>query len=182
MKRFRFVACLVLIAVFTLSCAHLGGVGQKGPVVSRIMEKGELVVGTAGSMPPLNMTTKDGEVIGLEIDLANILAGAMKVNLKIETMPFAELLPALESGKVDIILSGMTMTPDRNLKVAFSGPYYESGKACLTKKQNLASAKTPVLNSPNVTIAALEGSTSQYFVEEVLPQAKLVPTKDYDAQ
>lgn len=62
------------------------------PVLDRIMSTGELVVGTAGSIPPLNMTTKDGVIIGLEIDLANDMAARMGVKLRLETMPFAELL------------------------------------------------------------------------------------------
>ena len=72
--------------------------------LDRIAQSGQLVVGTAGSMPPLNMTTKDGKVIGLEPDIANEIAVAMGVKATFKTMPFSELLPALEAGKVDIVL------------------------------------------------------------------------------
>ena len=106
-----------------------------------IVQKGELVVGTAASMPPLNMTTKKGEIIGFEIDLARMMASAMGVKLRVEPMEFSKLLPALENGKVDMVLSGMTITPARNLKVAFVGPYFISGKAFLTKIETIAKAK-----------------------------------------
>jgi polar amino acid transport system substrate-binding protein len=96
-------------------------------------------------------------------------------------MEFSKLLPALENGKVDMVLSGMTITPARNLKVAFVGPYYISGKAFLTKIETIAKAKDATeVNSPNVRLTALRGSTSQYFVEQVLPKVQLVPAKDYD--
>jgi polar amino acid transport system substrate-binding protein len=98
-----------------------------------------------------------------------------------EAMPFSTLLGALEAGKIDMILSGMTMTPGRNLKVAFVGPYYISGKAFLTKNKKIASAShTSDIDSPDNTLVALEGSTSQHFIEGVLPKSKLVTAKDYD--
>ncbi|NIQ91423.1 MAG: transporter substrate-binding domain-containing protein, partial [Deltaproteobacteria bacterium] len=82
---------------------------------------------------------------------------------------------------VDMVLSGMTITPARNLKVAFVGPYFISGKAFLTKIETIAKAKEATeVNSPNVKLTALRGSTSQYFVEQVLPKVQLVPAKDYD--
>ena len=96
------------------------------PTLDHIQKKGELVVGTSGDMPPLNMTTKDGEIIGLEADIAKLIADGMGVKLRFEKMPFSKLLEALESGKVDIILSEMTITSKRNLKVAFVGPYFIS--------------------------------------------------------
>jgi polar amino acid transport system substrate-binding protein len=92
------------------------------PVLDRIVAKKELVVGTAASMPPLNMTMKDGQIAGMEIDLARLISGALDVKLTLKQMPFNDLLPALQAGQVDMILSGMTITPARNLKVAFVGP------------------------------------------------------------
>jgi polar amino acid transport system substrate-binding protein len=96
-------------------------------------------------------------------------------------MPFNDLLPALEAGQVDLILSGMTMTPLRNTKVAFAGPYFGSGKSVLIKQEKVASLQnTEMMNDPAVTVAALKGSTSQAFVERFAPKAKLVPTDSYD--
>jgi polar amino acid transport system substrate-binding protein len=151
------------------------------PVLDRILTKKELVVGTAASMPPFNMTTKDGEIVGLEIDLANIIADAMNVKLRLKTVRFNDLITALESGQVDMILSSMTITPGRNLKVAFVGPYYVSGKSILTKQANIESMnEVSKINNPDKTLVALKGSTSQMFVEKVFPKAKLVLVEDYD--
>ena len=176
------IAVLVLIFSFLLfGCTQKIVKPTPKPVLDNILQRGELVLGTAGSMPPLNMTTKDGEVIGFEVDLAKMMADAMGVKLRIETMEFSKLLPTLESGKVDMVMSGMTMTPRRNLKVAFVGPYYVSGKAFLTKIETIAKAKEATeVNSPNTRLTALKGSTSQYFVEAVLPKVQFIPAKDYD--
>ena len=151
------------------------------PVLDRIQKRGALVVGTMGNMPPLNMTSKDGEIFGLEPDLAGILAKAMNVKVKFVTKPFNELLPALQTGQVDMIMSGMTITPERNLKVAFVGPYFISGKAFLTKKQTIAYAKKAEdANNPNTKIVTLKGSTSQAFAEAFLDKTTLFTTGTYD--
>ena len=151
------------------------------PVLDRIQRRGELVVGTMGNMPPLNMTAKDGEIFGLEPDLASLLAKALKVNVRFVTKPFNELLPALQNGQVDMVLSGMTITPERNRKVAFIGPYFISGKAFLTKMETIATAKkTDNVNNPNTKIAVLRDSTSQAFAEAFLDKTTLFKTGTYD--
>lgn len=177
MKRIR----MFMISLLTLAVVSAGVPALAATGLARILEKGELVVGTAGDMPPFNMTTKDGKIIGLDIDMATLMAGAMGVKLRIQTIPFGELLPALEAGKVDMVLSQMTITPKRNLKVAFVGPYFISGKAFLTKQETIARAKEgSEVDNPRVTLAAIKGSTSQFFVEAVIPKAKLVTTTNYD--
>jgi polar amino acid transport system substrate-binding protein len=154
---------------------------SNSPVIDRILDRGELIVGTMGKMPPLNMTTKDGELIGMEVDLAKAIAGAMGVKARFETMAFSELLPALQAGKVDMVLSGMTITAERNLKVAFVGPYFQSGKAFLTKIKTIAEADEAAdVNKPDTKLVALKGSTSQTFAEKFIPKATLWTASDYD--
>ena len=174
------IVCIALVVLS--SCAGMKTDSTaKAPILNRIQQKGELVVGTAGSMPPLNMVTKDGNIIGLEVDIANYIANEMGVKLRFEIRAFNDLLPALDAGEVDMILSGMTITSKRNLKYAFVGPYYASGKAFLTKRKTIASAKKAEdVDQELVTIAALKGSTSQDFVEKAMPKVKLVATVDYD--
>jgi polar amino acid transport system substrate-binding protein len=176
MKKALFILTLASLLAFTFATIALAG-----PVMDRILQRGELVVGTAGSQPPLNATTKTGEIIGLDADISRLIARNMGVKVRFVTMPFPDLLPALESGKVDMILSSMTMTPDRNLKVAFVGPYFVSGKGILTKTQTTAALQEAAgLNRPGFTVAALRNSTSQRFVQSAAPLAKLVTTKTYD--
>ncbi len=187
MKKNAILALLWLLAVPFLfsACATDGGKRGSGtntaPALQSILEKGEIVVGTAGDMPPLNMTVKSGKIIGLEPELAGYIADAMGVKLKLKPMPFSELLPALEAGRVDIILSGMTITPKRNLRVAFVGPYFLSGKCVLTKDKKLAEAdEASDINRPEIKLAALKGSTSALFVEELIPKAQFIAAKNYD--
>ena len=183
--KFAKISIIALLALlFFTGCAQMqqgSGSSSASPVLDRIQKRGELVVGTMGSMPPLNMTAKDGEIFGLEPDLARMMANAMDVRVRFVTRPFAELLPALQAGQVDMVISGMTITPQRNMKVAFVGPYFISGKAFLTKIKTIALAKeAEEVNSPNTKIVALKGSTSQAFAEAVLDKTTLVTTANYD--
>jgi polar amino acid transport system substrate-binding protein len=171
----------IALVLGTLEVARAADAARVAPVLDRILAKKELVVGTAADMPPLNMTLKDGSIVGMEVDLATMMANGIGVKLTLKPMPFNDLLAALEAGQVDLILSGMTMTPARNTRVAFAGPYFGSGKSILIKQENATALRSiATMNNPDVALAALKGSTSQLFVERLIPKAKLVPTEDYD--
>ncbi len=186
MKAKKWIIVFISLLLFLGGCAQTNSStanasASASPVIDRILQRGELVVGMAGNMPPLNMTTKKGDLIGYEVDLAQAMAAAMGVKAKMEIIPFGELLTALRTGKIDIILSNMTITPGRNLKVAFVGPYFTSGKAFLTKINTIALADEPEdIDAKKTRLVALKGSTSEAFVEKVLPGATLITAKDYD--
>lgn len=183
MKRMRAIIVMLLALALVVGCAHStekGATTPAGPSLQRILQKGELVVGTAAEMPPLMMKNKQGKVIGMEADLAAQMASIMGVKLRFEIMQFSKLISALEQGKVDMILSYMTITSNRNLKVAFVGPYFISGKAFLTKIETIANAtEATQVNSPGTRLTALKGSTSEAFVEAVLPKVQYMPAKNY---
>ena len=151
------------------------------PVIDRILQRGELRVGTSGNQPPLNATTKDGKIIGFDADLAAALAKSMGVRLTMVPIQFSELLPSLVHGDVDMVLSGLTMTPERNLHVAFVGPYLVSGMSILTKEKTMATLrKAEEIDTPKVRLAALRGSTAEKFAQDNVPRAKLVLTDTLD--
>ena len=175
MKKTRLCTGLVLSMV--LMCGSIAGAGT---ILEGVLKKGELLVGITGDQPPLNATTKEGEIIGLDADLARGIAANMKVKARFARMPFSELLPSLQAGKVDMIVSGMTMTPERNTKVAFIGPYYISGKGILLKIKNVETLRKEGVNSAKFKVATLKGSTSQEIVEKAAPKAGLTLAGSYD--
>lgn len=155
---------------------------QHGRILNKIIKSGELRVGTSGSQPPFTMKSKEGQLMGYEVDLAKLLTEAMNLRLKFFEKPFSELLLAMEKGEIDVIMSGMTITPERNLKVTFAGPYIVSGKSILAKSQRLSALdEMGEINRPTIKVAALKGSTSQHFVEKLAPKVKLVLTADYES-
>lgn len=166
----------ILFFSFLLS---LQSIGQE--TLKSIKISGELRVGLTATQPPYSIMAKDSSIIGFEVDIAQNLADKMGVKLVTVKMNFAELLPALKDGKIDVIMSGMTMTAERNMEIAFVGPYHSSGKSVITFAQIYADAESPAdLNKGSVKIAALKGSTSEDYVNTYIKKAKLTTTLDYD--
>lgn len=168
--------------VLILALGFVGALqAADAPVLSRMLDKKELRVGVSGSQPPMSAMSRSGELIGLEVDLAHLLANAFGVELKLVAKPFPELLGALEAGEFDMVMSSMAITPERTLKATFIGPYMLSGKSILTSNSALAAVKSAgELNQADLKLAALENSTSQKFVEMALPKTQLVKVQNYD--
>ncbi len=172
---------LLFVAVL-LTAGLVSGNAQAAdaPVLERIVQSGTLKVGMSGDQPPYNAKDRDGELMGLEVDLANLLALAMRADAEFVTLPFPKLLDALEAGEVDIVMSGMAITPKRSLKATFVGPYLLSGKSILTTSKTLAAAKDAgEINRAGLKLAALAKSTSAEFIELVASEATLVEVSDY---
>jgi polar amino acid transport system substrate-binding protein len=185
MKKHSMMLTMAMMISVLLGCANMQptpAVSADGsPILDPILSRGELRVGMSGDMPPMNMTTKEDQLIGLDADLAAIIADAMNVELSLQPIPFAELLPALEAGRIDMIIANMTITPERNLKAAFVGPYFVSGKGLLTKRSTLVAVeRIEELNSPEFTFVTLAGSTSELVARSGAPQAKLLTAANQD--
>ena len=168
----RYGMLLSLLIVTAIGTAAQAADGT--PVMTRIQNSGELVLGTSATMDPMTFKQPDGTLAGVDIDLAQLMAKAMNVKLVTRIMPFNELIPALRSGKVDVVLSNMTINPARNMDVAFVGPYLTSGKCIVTKEDNLAEAdEAEDLDIKDIRLAVLKGSTSEKFVRTLMPNVVL---------
>jgi polar amino acid transport system substrate-binding protein len=172
----------LLVALVLCAALRPSILTAQSPVLDRVIKSRALRVATSGTQPPFSAVTKDGQLIGLEVDLAHLFADAMGVDLMLTSMPFPDLLPALNEGKVDMVLSGIAITPERSREFAFVGPYLLSGKSVLTDSRTLVTMKTPRdLDRPELTLVALQDSTSAAYLKRVAPRAKLVTTRDYDS-
>jgi polar amino acid transport system substrate-binding protein len=171
-----------VLCVLALFCALLvAGNVCAGPAMDAIAKRGELIVGTSGDYPPLTAKAKDGTPMGLDVDLARLIGEGMGVKTRIVFVPFSELLASLQSGKIDMIISNMTMTPKRNMQVAFVGPYFFSGQAILmTKAASVAIRDLDGLNKAGFTLAVPQGTTSEIAARENLAKAVLTVTKSMD--
>ena len=171
----------VMLGCMLLLAAALPLNALAGDTLQRVIDFKVLKVGMSGNQPPMTMTNRDGGLMGFDVDLAKALADAMKVKLEIVPMPFSELLPALEQNKVDMVLSGLSITPERTEMVSFVGPYMMSGKSILTKNSVLAKIEASKdFNRKDLKLVALSKSTSAAFVRAVAPEAQLIEVGSYD--
>jgi polar amino acid transport system substrate-binding protein len=134
-----------------------------------------------GEQPPLTMMSRDGEFLGLDVAVMRVLARSMGVEARFVRLHFDELLDALDQEEIDVVMSGMTITPRRVERVTFIGPYFTSGKTLLTRSEELAAIEIAEdLDRPGLRVAALRGSTSEDFARSALSNAKLVLTAGLD--
>ncbi|KYH34281.1 arginine-binding extracellular protein ArtP precursor [Clostridium tepidiprofundi DSM 19306] len=107
--------------------------------VEQIKKSGVLVLGTSADYPPYEfhkiINGKD-EIIGFDVDIAREIASDLGVKLKIKDMKFEGLLPSLQTGKIDIIIAGMTPSQERKKAVDFSRNYYQAEQKFLVRKSD----------------------------------------------
>ncbi len=175
------LVALVLMLVGGLLAVASDVPAQESQTLNRVITSGTLRVGMSGNQPPYNVVSREGDVIGIEVDIAEQLAAAMDVELQIVRRPFPQLLDGLIAGDFDVVMSGMAITPQRARRVSFVGPYLLSGRSIPTNSRALAALDDAEdLDKPRLKLSALQNSTSERFIEVNLPDAQLVPVQDYD--
>lgn len=130
---------LCALALFALS-ALLGGCGSGSQnEQAKGGDPNVLNVGSTADFAPFEFQDESGkEYVGFDMDLIRAIGKEMGYEVQIQNISFDGLVPALEAGNVDAVISGMSITPDRKAKVAFSKPYYQSGLTIVVRDDNEA--------------------------------------------
>lgn len=137
-----------------------------------ILKKGELRVGFEAGYMPFEMTDKKGNFVGFDIDMAKEMAKAMGVKFVPVNTAWDGIIPALITDKFDIIMSGMTVTQERNLKINFVDPYIIVGQTILiNSKLKKAIRSYRDLNNPKYTVTSKLGTTGEQAVKRMIPKA-----------
>lgn len=137
------------------------------------LTKDTLNVGMELSYPPFEMTDEKGAPKGVSVDLANELGKALGKKIVIQNTAFDGLIPALKSGKIDLVISSMTITDERKQSVDFSEPYLSTG-LCLLVGKSSEIQSIDDLDKPGVTIAVKKGTTGHNYATQNLKKAKLL--------
>jgi len=145
----------------------------KSSIIDKVMRKGTLRVGLS-SFVPWAMQDKKGEWIGFEIDVAKKLAEDMGVKIEFVPTKWEGLIPSLLTGKFDLIVAGMTGTPQRALKINFTNPYDYSGMNVVVHK-NFMDGVTHYLDldKKGNTIVSRVGTTGAALAKETYKNAKV---------
>lgn len=146
---------------------------SKTSVIEQIKEAGVIKIGLSVFVP-WSMRDKKGDLIGFELDVGRKLAADMGVDVEFIPTAWDGIIPALVSGKFDVIISGMSTTAERNLTVNFSDPYAYSG---LTIMSNIGMTKGLSLedyNKKEITFAARRGATPATVIQQLFPEATLL--------
>ncbi|MCY4168187.1 MAG: transporter substrate-binding domain-containing protein [Rhodobacter sp.] len=142
-------------------------------VIERIKQDGVIRIGLS-LFVPWSMRDRNGELIGYELDVGRKLAEDMGVEVEFVPTAWDGIIPALVAGTFDVIISGMSVTAQRNLTVNFTDPYAYSGLAILANREMTAGMAIDDLNSPDVTFAVRRGATPAVVVAENFPRAQVL--------
>jgi len=142
-------------------------------VIEKIKEEGVIRIGLS-LFTPWSMRDINGELIGFELDVGRALAEDMGVDVEFVPTAWDGIIPALVSGNFDVIISGMSITPARNLTVNFTEPYAFSGVTILANTAMTEGFTLEDYNSPDVTFAARRGATPANVIATLFPEATLL--------
>ena len=132
-----------------------------------------LRVGMDLSYPPFETIGPDGQPAGVSVELGQALADHLGRPLIIENIPFTGLIPALKSGKIDVIVSSMTSSPERAKTVTFSDPYLTTGLGALLPAASTAQGLDD-LDQPGRAVVVRQGTTGEVFARANLRQARVL--------
>lgn len=154
--------CLVLLILFSYTASA-----------------GEMLrAGIATNYPPLAFK-KDDRIIGIEADLAAALEKQLKREIALVELPWARLIPALKSGKIDLIMAGMSVTGERAQQVAFAEAYMTLGQMALIRIADVGRFATPAaLYATSGRVGFSRRTTGEKFARAKLPNAKLMPMEN----
>ena len=168
MKYLNHLLLLVLLAWLLPACASTPSSQPQAPAAPQ-----QLVVGVAANARPL-IYKEGGELKGLEIDLAQAFARHLNMEPQFVELDWLALIPALEQGKIDIIMSGMSITRLRSVRIDFSNPYTRSGQMMLVRLadgQRYPRGYYDLKWRQAITVATVKGTTGEGFARRHLKRA-----------
>lgn len=181
-RRSMILSAMTALAAFALAPAAVANEVQKQlsseSVLETIKKRGTIKIGLS-TFTPWAIRSKTGELIGFEIDVGKELAKDMKVQVEFLPTQWDGIIPALLAGNFDVIVSGMTVTPQRNLSVNFTLPYANSGMHIVASKKLAPDHKSlEDFNKPNYKITVRRGATSVEDVRKFIPKAQVIQFDD----
>jgi polar amino acid transport system substrate-binding protein len=176
------LSLLVILGMLLVACSSSSSQQASAdpfPNIRRIQQAKVLKVGTGAGFYPFEMLDKSGKTVGFDMDIAEAIAKALGVELQVvDFKDFDAIIPALSAGQIDMIIAGLTITPERALVVNFSQPYFSSGQAILVNNKHKDTVKSVYdLDKPGITIVTEQGTTGDIAAQKIFKQATLRPMK-----
>lgn len=160
-RKFMFMCIAAMLAAMMLvtGCGGSKDAANKG-------DGKTLKIGCNADFAPFEFQDVSGkEYVGFDMDIIRAVAKEMGYKAEIQNINFDGLIPALEAGNIDVIISGMTINDTRKQKVSFSAPYYKSGLTIIVKKDNNNIKKFADLSGKKVAVQI--GTTSAAEVKKI---------------
>ncbi|MCP4147111.1 MAG: transporter substrate-binding domain-containing protein [bacterium] len=139
-KKIRFLNKTIFgVILFLFAVSQFTLVSYGATKIEQIKSAGKLVVGTSADYPPYEfhlLNDKDGDLVGIDIDIAKVIAAELGVKLEVKDIIFSKIFTALESGQIDLGIAGLSPTEERKKKANFSNIYYQAIQTVVTTTAN----------------------------------------------
>ena len=145
-----------LMAALMLSLC-LAGCGAKGKTLAEVQEAGKIVIATSPDFPPFE-SLEGGQVVGIEIDIMELICKELGVQLEVVQMYFDSVLLGVQSAKYDAGVSGITVTPARQKNMLFTAPYYNAAQVIVVKEGSAIQGKADLADK---TVSVQTGTTAE---------------------
>lgn len=166
------LGALAFLLLLLTGCPPSGGTGPaRADDLAALKARGKLVVAMDVGYDPFEVRDKDGKIVGFDCDLAAEIGKDLGVEVELLNVAWDGIIPHLTSGKVDVILSGMSITAERQKTVTFSDPYYEVGQVVVKKKGDGRIRSFKDLDQPDLRIATQMGTTGEKAIRDFMPRA-----------
>ncbi|WP_391206723.1 transporter substrate-binding domain-containing protein [Psychrobacillus sp. L4] len=136
MKKFLSITLMLVLSMILLAACGSSDSKESGSTDStETIPTKKLMMGTSADYPPYeDYDTNSGEIVGFDIDLAKYIGKKLGFEIEVKDIDFNGLIPAIQSKRVDFVMSGMTPTPEREENVSFSNIYYEAIHTIVAKE------------------------------------------------
>ena len=168
MKRLLSLFIIATFSLFITACDDKKEVQAKKEPAKKV-----LTVGMELAYPPFEMSDKDGVPQGVSVDFAKALGKHLGREVVIENTAWSGLIPSLKTGKIDLIISSMTITDERKKSINFSIPYAQSSLAILANKESGVTS-IEELNTAGKKVAVKKGSTGHIYATKNLTNAEIL--------
>ena len=132
---------IILAVVMLFAAFALTSCGTQGKTLDQVKEAGQLVIATSADFPPFEDLQGDGSFVGIEMDLAKLIADELGVELVIENMAFDSILTGVQAGKFDAGVAGISITEERQKNTLFTDPYCLAAQSIVVPEGSAISGK-----------------------------------------
>lgn len=169
--------CMIILLAVAMLAAMTAGCA---PAATNASVQAPLKVAMELAYPPFETKDDQGNPMGISVDFANALGQYLGRPVVIENTAWAGLIPSLETGKVDVVISSMSIKPDRLERIDFSKPYAQALLALLTNKDS-GIGKAEDLNNAGKKLAVKNGTTGYFYAKDNFKNAELIVLEDESA-
>jgi len=170
MEKKNKILSIALVLAMLIGTVALSGCTQE--------TENKIIVGTSADFPPFEYKDENGTIVGFDVDMITTILISQGYEVEVRDILWETLIPALETGQIDVIVAGMSITDERKQQVDFSEPYFNADLSVLIKAGS-GIVVNNVSDLANLTVGVQTGTTGDTWVFENLVNVSLTPENKY---